>query len=273
MGPNGILLFREASKILITYGTRILQKTQFKDIYKEKYKGIGNALEMFSHALHGNYTNFGVFELYGDQSLSQSLQLSLQLCLSIPFNDLQAYLKTLKGYYQFIELATRGHMTHMMMLTPEALSQILNSVEEGLLSFDTGVSMQCCAAVDNVVNYFYEKRTATTEDGQRVRAFLEQPTSPLKKMLVQMMNLVQSGEFSSTWSISRPMLGLILLQEQAFLEHKEGLIAVQIPEKQAKMRQCLTDLMEGVKEGLNAKNKDQFTRNLYTFAQVVRTIS
>merc|ERR1719253_1838008 len=271
--PNGILLFREASKILITYGNLILQKTGFTDIYKEKYKGVGNALEMFARALHGNYTNFGVFELYGDQSLSQSLQLSLRLCLSIPFNDLQAYLKTLKSYYQFMELATRSHMNQMMQLTPDMLATILRSIEEGLLSFDTGVSMQCCAAVDNSVHYFYETRSKPGTEGDAVRAFLALQPSPIKRMLVAMVGLVVSGEFSSTWSISRPMLGLILLQEQTFNELKEHMVQNQIPEKQQKMRQCLTDLMEGVKEGLNAKNKDQFTRNLYTFAQVVRTIT
>merc|ERR1719261_1582151 len=103
--PNGILLFREASKILVTYGTRILQRTEFQDIYRQKYKGIGNALQMFCQALHGNYTNFGVFELYGDQSLSQSLNLALQMCLSVSFQDLQSYQKPLKSYYFFIELA------------------------------------------------------------------------------------------------------------------------------------------------------------------------
>merc|ERR1719235_1306796 len=49
--PNGILLFREASSILVTYGTRILQRTTFRDLYAEKYKGIGVSLDMFSHAL------------------------------------------------------------------------------------------------------------------------------------------------------------------------------------------------------------------------------
>ncbi|KAF4742110.1 Exportin 7 [Perkinsus olseni] len=65
--PNGILLFREASKILVAYSQRMLQREQsqpvYKDIYREKYKGIGCVLELFSNALHGNYTNFGVFEL------------------------------------------------------------------------------------------------------------------------------------------------------------------------------------------------------------------
>ncbi|CAJ1338233.1 unnamed protein product [Effrenium voratum] len=85
--PNGILLFREASSILVTYGTRILQRTQFRDVYVEKYKGIGVCLDMFSHALHGNYTNFGVFELYSDNSLSNSMALALRMCLAIPLQE------------------------------------------------------------------------------------------------------------------------------------------------------------------------------------------
>merc|ERR1719456_269798 len=101
-GAYGILLFREASSILVTYGTRILQRTQFQDLYVEKYKGIGVTLDMFSHALHGNYTNFGVFELYSDNSLSSSMALSLRLCLAIPLPELNAYLKALKPYYYFL---------------------------------------------------------------------------------------------------------------------------------------------------------------------------
>jgi exportin-7 len=270
--PNGILLFREASTILLAYGQRVLQRTQFEDIYRQKYKGIGNALSMFSHALHGNYTNFGVFELYGDQSLSQSLQLALQMCLSIPYPDLQAYQKPLKSYYFFIELATRNHMHLVMKLNAEMMQQILLSIEEGLISFETGVSMQCCASVDNVVNYVYNNRAKQNEEGNSVRAFLGMTPPPLKRILQLIMSLVVSGEFSSTWSISRPLLGLALLQEQAFFELKEHLVAQQIPERQAKMRSALDDLMSGVKDGLNAKNKDNFTRNLYTFSQVVRTI-
>lgn len=95
--PNGILLFREASTILVTFGTRILQKTQFRDVYVEKYKGIGICLQMFSHSLHGNYTNFGVFELYSDSSLSKSMALALQMCLAIPLQELNAYLKVVIG--------------------------------------------------------------------------------------------------------------------------------------------------------------------------------
>lgn len=133
--------------------------------------------------------------------------------------------------------------------------------------------MQCCAAVDNVVNYVHPLRSKqNSEDADRVRAFLAADPPPLKRILALILSLVVGGEFSSTWAISRPLLGLILLNEQSFVELKETTVASQISERQQKMRTCLDELTNGVKDGLTAKNKDHFTRNLYTFAQVVRTI-
>merc|ERR1719456_2184246 len=183
-GAYGILLFREASTILVTYGTRILQRTQFRDMYIEKYKGIGVALDMFSHALHGNYTNFGVFELYADNSLSSSMALALRMCLAIPLAELNAYLKALKPYYYFLELATRGHMSKVMELEPVMLQTLLSSVEEGLLSFETGVSMQCCATVDNAISYFHQQSSARPSPKQdRVKRFLMEAPVSLQKVL------------------------------------------------------------------------------------------
>merc|ERR1712039_958010 len=178
--------FREASAILVTYGTRILQRTQFRDLYVEKYKGIGITLDMFSHALHGNYTNFGILELYSDSSLSKSMALALQMCLAIPLQELNAYLKPLKPYYYFLELDTRGHMSKVMELEPMMLTQLLQSIEEGLLSFETGVSMQCCAAVDNLISYFHQQiysKSRPTPEQERVRRFLHEAPQCLQKIL------------------------------------------------------------------------------------------
>jgi len=272
--PNGILLFREASRILVTYGTRILQRNQFRDIYVEKYKGIGVALNMFSHALQGGYTNFGVFELYADTSLSSSMAIAWQLCLAIPLAELTAYLKALKPYYFFIELAYRGHMPKVMELEPAMLQQLLLSIEEGLLSFDPSISMQCCASVDNIVSYFHSQLHGGKPgiEQERVRRFLTEAPTCFQKILYLMIQLVMTGEFNSTWSISRPLLGLILLHETYFLQIKEQLIAQQIEEKRPKLRGYFDDLMSGVEQNLSNKNKDHFTRNLYNFAQTVRTL-
>lgn len=239
------------------------------------YKGIGVALDMFSHALHGNYTNFGVFELYNDNSLANSMALALRMCLAIPLQELNAYLKALKPYYYFLELATRSHMSKVVELEPVMLTTLLQSVEEGLLSFEQSVSMQCCATVDNIITYFHHHLHAKpSQEQDRVRRFLSEAPQCLQKILYLMLQLVMTGESSSTfWSISRPLLGLILLHEQHFLQVKEQFVNAQVEERKAKLKGYFDNLMSGVENNLTAKNKDSFTRNLYNFAQVVRTLS
>jgi exportin-7 len=46
----------------------------------------------------GNYVNFGVFELYGDRALADSLDISLKMTLSIPLSDVLAYKKVYFGF-------------------------------------------------------------------------------------------------------------------------------------------------------------------------------
>lgn len=46
--PNGILLFREVSKLLVAYGSRILSLPNVADIYAFKYKGIWIALTILA---------------------------------------------------------------------------------------------------------------------------------------------------------------------------------------------------------------------------------
>lgn len=105
--PNGILLFREASKIICTYGKqsdgdfnsvvnaglnlgeRILSVDIPKDqIYPMKLKGIAICFGMLKAALCGSYVNFGVFRLYNDEALDNALKIFVKMLLAIPQSDL-----------------------------------------------------------------------------------------------------------------------------------------------------------------------------------------
>lgn len=88
--PNGILLFREASKIICTYGSRILGVATVakEQMYPLKLKGISICFSMLKAALCGSYVNFGVFRLYGDDALDNALNSFVKLLLSIPQSDL-----------------------------------------------------------------------------------------------------------------------------------------------------------------------------------------
>ncbi|XP_069173531.1 exportin-7-like [Procambarus clarkii] len=88
---SGILLFRETSKVICTYGSRILSEEGNipKDQkYPMRLKGISICFSMMKAALCGNYVNFGVFRLYGDDALESALHTLVKLLLSIPQSDL-----------------------------------------------------------------------------------------------------------------------------------------------------------------------------------------
>jgi exportin-7 len=103
--PNGILLFREASRLVCTYGSRILTVSNAnftnsllnkfiatdasKDqIYPTKLKGIATCFNILKWTLSGGYVNFGVFRLYNDNALNDALEMFIKLLLSFQQNDL-----------------------------------------------------------------------------------------------------------------------------------------------------------------------------------------
>lgn len=87
--PNGYLLFRETSKLINCYGSRILTIDVPKEqIYQMKFKGMSVCFLMMKAILCGNYVNFGVFKLYGDNAFDTVMNTIAKLILSIPHKDL-----------------------------------------------------------------------------------------------------------------------------------------------------------------------------------------
>lgn len=87
--PMGILLFREASKLICIYGNRILHLDVPRDQqYPMRLKGISVCFTILKNALGGNYVNFGVFKLYGDDTLDNVLNIAAKMIMSIQQSDL-----------------------------------------------------------------------------------------------------------------------------------------------------------------------------------------
>lgn len=87
---NGVLIFRDVSQILCTYGQRIVTQHVVEESrkYPVKYKGITCCFHMLARCLGGKYINFGVFWLYQDKAVSEAYQMMFQLMLNIPMEDM-----------------------------------------------------------------------------------------------------------------------------------------------------------------------------------------
>ncbi|KAF7236684.1 Exportin-7 [Varanus komodoensis] len=277
--PNGILLFRETSKMITTYGNRILTLGEVpKDqVYALKLKGISICFSMLKAALSGSYVNFGVFRLYGDDALDNALQTFIKLLLSIPHSDLLDYPKLSQSYYSLLEVLTQDHMNFIASLEPHVIMYILSSISEGLTALDTMVCTGCCSCLDHIVTYLFKqlsrstkKRTAPlTQESDRFLHIMQQHPEMIQQMLSTVLNIIIFEDCRNQWSMSRPLLGLILLNEKYFSDLRNSIVNSQPPEKQQAMHLCFENLMEGIERNLLTKNRDRFTQNLSAFRREV----
>ncbi|KAM9531618.1 LOW QUALITY PROTEIN: ran-binding protein 17 [Guaruba guarouba] len=275
--PNGILLFRGASKMICTYGNQILSLgTSSKDrVYLLKLKGISICYSALKSALCGNYVSFGVFKLYGDNHFDSVLQAFVKMLLSVSHSDLLQYRKLSQSYHPLLECLTQDHMSFITSLEPRILTYILTSISEGLTAVDTIVSSSCCASLDYIVTYLFKhlakegKKTQRgreiSQDGQRLLHFMQQNPEVLQQMMSILMNTIIFEDCRNEWSVSRPLLGLLLLNEKYFSELRATLITSQPDSKREVLDQCFRNLMEGVEQNLLVKNRDRFTQNMSVF--------
>ncbi|XP_046658965.1 exportin-7 isoform X2 [Homalodisca vitripennis] len=280
--PNGILLFREASKVICSYGSHILEVEVAKDqIYAMKLKGISICFSMLKAALCGSYVNFGVFRLYGDDALDNALKTFVKLLLSIPQSDLLDYPKLSQTYYVLLECLAQDHMSFLATLEPSVFLYILSSISEGLTALgahlnyftDTMVCTGCCATLDHIVTYLFKQlsqkgkkpRRGVVVNNEVFLQVLELHPEILQQILSTVLNVIMFEDCRNQWSMSRPLLGLILLNEEYFNQLRENIIRSQPPDKQAAMAQWFENLMDGIERNLLTKNRDRFTQNLSMF--------
>uniref|UniRef100_A0A0E0MUM9 Importin N-terminal domain-containing protein n=1 Tax=Oryza rufipogon TaxID=4529 RepID=A0A0E0MUM9_ORYRU len=264
--PNGILLFREVSKLIVAYGSCIL-----------KYKGIWISLAVLSRALCGNYVNFGVFELYGDRALADALDISLKMSLSVPLSDILAFKKLSKAFYGYIEVLFSSHITFVLNLDTNTFVHIVSTLESGLKGLDTGISTQCASAIDSLAAFYFNNITAA--DGPPSPAALnlarhigEFPTL-FPQILKTLFEIIIFEDAGNQWSLSRPILSLIMINEQMFSNLRAQILASQPVDQQQRLSQCFEKLMSDVARNLEPKNRDKFTKNLTTFRHDFRVLS
>uniref|UniRef100_A0A670ZEC6 Exportin 7 n=1 Tax=Pseudonaja textilis TaxID=8673 RepID=A0A670ZEC6_PSETE len=211
--PNGILLFRETSKMITTYGG------------------------------------------------------------SLPLD----YPKLSQSYYSLLEVLTQDHMNFIASLEPHVIMYILSSISEGLTALDTMVCTGCCSCLDHIVTYLFKqlsrstkKRSAPlTQESDRFLHIMQQHPEMIQQMLSTVLNIIIFEDCRNQWSMSRPLLGLILLNEKYFSDLRNGIVNSQPPEKQQAMHLCFENLMEGIERNLLTKNRDRFTQNLSAFRREV----
>eukprot|EP00775_Hariotina_reticulata_P008394 gene8394-8578_t len=135
---------------------------------------------------------------------------------------------------------------------------------EGLKSLDVSISSACASAVDNLATFYFRNVVREPESGKpaagaaEMQEHLRQAPGLLPEILKSLFEIILFEENSNQWSLSRPMLSLILV----YLQLRQQIIMAQPLDKQAHLATCLDKLMTDVNNNLEPKNRDKFTQNL-----------
>jgi exportin-7 len=241
------------------------------EVYKKRFKGLALALNVLNSALGGNYVCFGVFELYNDRALENSLDVALRLCLTIPLEEINAYPKVSKAYYGFIEILFRNHRRTAFAMDTNIFMQIMASVHDGLQSTDATISACCANTIDHMASFYFTNQGKDKLEMRNLSKHLAAQPNLFSSLTMTLFNLLLYGPPQHHWAVMRPMLSLMLASESGFAAYKDHLLSTQAPENQAKLNEALNKLLADVSRSLDNANRDRFTQKLTAFRVAARS--
>ena len=269
---NGILLFRETSSILCAYGSRLLNQSVQQDVWKEKYKGVMLVMETLNNALSGDYVNFGVFTLYNDTALQNALDVSLQLTLSIPLDDVLSFVKLGKAYFGFLEILFRHHLDVLSGLESPVFLDLIKKNNEGIQSGDSNVVSTCASTIDHIATFLFLNQNRTNKATvQRVQAHILSDPTIMHTLLSNCFSALLFSKNQSFWPLTRPILSLMLASPDAFTAYHDALAGTQTVEARAKLASEVETLLAGLQHSLETTHRDKFTQKLTLFRLNVRS--
>jgi hypothetical protein len=274
------------------------------DAYSRRYKGVWIAMQALTRALNGGYVNFGVFDLYGDRALRDALSGALAAALSVPLQDVLAHRKVCRAYFALLETLCHGHVAQLAQQPGDTFARLAASLEHGVKSLDSSVSSAAASAADNLAAFYYRHAVVPMHEAaaeaasaaagvaagatppppvqlsaaaQAMHAQMVERPALFPDILRALLEVTLFEECSNQWSLSRPMLPLVLacggvvggvggvgggIGSGVMAAVREQLLAAQPPERREHLSACLAKLVADVGPSLDAKNRDKFTQNL-----------
>ena len=202
----------------------------------------------------------------------EALDITLKMALSISLPDILAYRKVAKAYFSLVDVLCHNHAA-ALAADGATFAFVVTSLDAGLKSLDVSVSSQCAAALDSLAGHCFRHMPSGEEPtpcGAAIADHLRQHPDLFPRALSSLFEIVLFEDCTNQWSLSRPMLSLILVVEPVYGQLRQQIIAAQPPDRQAHLGACLDKLMADVQRNLEPKNRDKFTQNLTLVRHEIR---
>ena len=211
-------------------------------------------------------------------NLLQPSQVIIQMCLAVHLEEVLAYPKVARAYFTLMELLMRSHTAMIVDLDARILRHLCSSLAEGLKSHEVSISSQCAAALEHLAAFHFRELADSDETDGPQPSKLAVEHELFACQLAVLLHMIVFEECTNQWSLSRPLLALILICEDAYTAWKEQALQSMAahPARQQKLALAFDKLMAEIPRGksanLDVKTRDRFTQNLSQFRHEVRSL-
>lgn len=139
--------------------------------------------------------------------------------------------------------------------------------------------MKHCLSTANSISYMCEYIIKMSQkensETQSINRILSEYPGSLSELLTAVLEVVMTEDSNYMWSLSKPLLGLIILNEHSFENIKNYAIsrASSNVDAQQSINTAVSKLMNGVARSMDPKNRDRFSKNFTEMRQVISTIN
>jgi exportin-7 len=248
---------------------------------EQKYKLVCKILGILTNILAGAYVPFGIFKVYSDPCFTDSLTVALAMLRTIAHSELVAYHKLQEQAYEFLEQLHKSCLSLVFTALPSSVYLTAVDVICTGLRLDNIKSCLNCA---NSIQYLCEcvikqarKNTGThhtftygrkpSEEHQGIQRTLQERPSVFTELLTAVLEVVMTEDTNYMWTLSKPLLGLIIISEQQYEQLRVNLIntLTHDPERSAAYHSAFELMMKNITRSMDIKNKDRFTKNFSDF--------
>jgi exportin-7 len=276
---HGVILFKNVARVIVSFGEgqagrTILERREGQP--EQKFKLMFKIFTILTNVLSGSYVPFGVFKVYSDSCFTDSLTVAFALLQSVDHSELATYNKLQEQVYEFIEQVHKSCLSLVFTaLSPSAFLTAVDAICHGIRLDNIKSCLSCANSVQYLCEFLIRQAQKDSDESRGIQRVLGERPGALTELLKAVLEVVMTEDTNYMWTLSKPMLGLIIVSEHQFEQLKHYLInnITQDPERAQGYHSAFDLLMKGITRSMDIKNKDRFTKNFSDFRQAINALS
>lgn len=178
-----------------------------------------------------------------------------------------------KAYYQFLNCIFRYHLGTIVMVDSNTFLKLIDAFREGLeVATDTSIINTCAQSVDHLATFqFNNSNRPQKAQSVALRKHISHAPSCYTTFFIMLLNNVMYRNLNTCWSISRPLLSIMLANPQTLDEAKRAVLQTQPQANHQLFVEAFETMMVDISRNLETTNRDRFSQRVNMFrAEVMK---